>query len=128
MPGSQSQQPVLKPTVPPVPTMTNATVIPVLENAPLVNPRFSEELSEDITAMPLTLPDFANDVKPFLINPNLWPRWIFTDRRRYAQAKAQGWRNATQKDFKLNYANLTPFAEEGGTKYINGDLILMLID
>jgi len=78
--------------------------------------------------MPLTLPDFANDVRPFLVNPNLWPRWIFTDRRRFAQAKAQGWRVAQKRDLKPGYANLTPYEEEGGTKYINGDLILMLID
>jgi hypothetical protein len=76
----------------------------------------------------LTLPDFANDVKPFLVNPNLWPRWIFTDKRRYAQAKAQGWRNCVKTDLKPGYANLSPYSEEGGTKYINGDLILMVID
>src|SRR5262249_44182204 len=51
-----------------------------------------------------------------------------TDRRRYSQAKAQGFRNATARDFKPGFSNLSPFSEEGGTKFINGDLILMLID
>ena len=117
---------------PPVPTMTTASTIPPLE--PLTprsgDPRYRipDELAEDIQARPLTLPDFANDVKPYLVNPNLWPRWIFTDKRRYAQAKAQGWRNCTTADLKPGYAALSPYSEEGGTKYINGDLILMVIN
>lgn len=121
MPSSQSNQPS-------VPTMTNASLIPQLETAPPRNPRVIEELGEDIVALPLGAPDFANDVKPYLVNPGLHPRWIFTDRRRFAQAVAQGWRVCKQTDLKPGYAKLTPFAEEGGTKYINGDLILMLIN
>jgi hypothetical protein len=113
-------------------TLTNTMTIPKLEDitSPTGDPRLriADELAEDIVARPLTLPDFANDVKPFLVNPNLWPRWIFTDKRRYAQAKAQGWRNCVRADLKPGYANLSPYSEEGGTKYINGDLILMLID
>jgi hypothetical protein len=107
--------------------MTSASLIP--EMPPPRSPYApADELSEDIMATPLGAPDFANDVKPFLTNPNLHPRWIFTDRRRYTQAKSQGWRNATKKDFKPTFQALCPFEEEGGTKYINGDLILMVID
>lgn len=122
MPVSQSQSNPLKP---PVPTMTNASVIPPLEEMPVHNPRFSEELAEDIVARPMTLPDFVNVP---LANPNLAARWIFTDKRRFAQAKAQGWRVAQKRDVKAGYGALTPFEEEGGTKFINGDLILMVID
>jgi len=108
--------------------MTSASLIQPLEPIPVRNPRQIEELQEDIVARPLGAPDFANDVKPFLVNPNLHPRWIFTDRRRFAQATAQGWRVCKKQDLKPGYAKLTPFEEEGGTKYINGDLILMLMD
>ena len=108
-----------------VPAMTNASVIPPLEQPAPRNPRFIEEFADDIVARPLTLPDF---VSVQLANPMLSARWIFTDRRRYAQAKAQGWRNAQKKDLKPSYQALTPYEEEGGTKYINGDLILMVID
>jgi hypothetical protein len=106
--------------------MTNESLIPPLEQAPLRGGRLpAEELSEDIVARPMTLPDFVNVP---LANPNLCARWIFTDRRRFAQAKAQGWRVAKRGDIKPGHANLTPYEEEGGTKYINGDLILMVID
>jgi hypothetical protein len=83
------------------------------------------ELDDDIVARPMTLPDFVNVP---LASPNLAARWIFTDPRRFAQAKAQGWRVAKKTDVKPGYASLTPYEEEGGTKYINGDLILMVID
>lgn len=128
MPDTPSKPPFNTATQkPPVPTMTSASLIPPLEPPPQRDPRApADELGADITARPLTLPDFANDIKPYLRNQNLWPRWIFTDKRRYAQAKAQGWRNAVQADFKPGYSS--PYVEEGGTKYINGDLILMLID
>jgi hypothetical protein len=127
MPDSQSpsKQTVKPSAAPPVPTMTNATVIPSLEDMPRSNPRLSEELADDIVARPMTLPDFVNVP---LANPTLAARWIFTDRRRFAQAKAQGWRVAQKRDVKPGYAALVPFEEEGGTKYINGDLILMVID
>jgi hypothetical protein len=117
------------PQQPPVPTMTSASMVPPLEEVPL-RPfgAPADELAEDIVARPLGAPDFANDVKPFLVNPNLHPRWIFTDRRRFSQAIAQGWRVAKKADLKPGYAKLSPFEAEGGTKYINGDLILMLID
>lgn len=117
------------PQQPPVPTMTSASLIPPLEPPP--TPQLYEpapELAEDIVAKPLGAPDFAQDIKPYLANPNLWPRWIFTDRRRYSQAIAQGWRNAKVSDFKPGFAKLNPFSAEGGTKFINGDSILMLID
>jgi len=80
-------------------------------------------MADDIVARPLTLPDFV-DVP--LVNPGLVARWIFTDRRRFSQAKAQGWRVAKKTDVKPGY--LSPYEEEGGTKYVNGDLVLMVID
>lgn len=110
---------------PPVPTMTNESLIPTLERPPLQNPRMSDELAEDIVAKPMILPEFTNVP---LANPGLAARWIFTDKRRFAQARAQGWRVAKKADVKPGYQALTPFEEEGGTKYINGDLILMVID
>lgn len=111
---------------PEVPTMTNDSVLgpppPRPRNAP------PEELAEDIVAKPLSMPEFAANVQPYLVNQNLAARWIFTDRRRYSQARAQGFRNCTKQDLKPSFALLSPFEEEGGTKFINGDLILMLID
>jgi hypothetical protein len=111
---------------PPVPTMTNASLIPPLEEVTSRGGfQRAAELDEDIVARPMTLPDFVNVP---LANPNLAARWIFTDKRRFAQAKAQGWRVAKKSDVKQGYAALSPFEEEGGTKYINGDLVLMVID
>lgn len=122
-----------QPIEPDVPTMTSASTIPPLGEGWTVRGRQAikgapAELAEDIVARPLVLPDFMMDVRRHLVNPNLWPRWIFTDRRRYAQACAQGWRNAKQSDFKAGFMQLSPYSEEGGTKYVNGDLVLMLID
>lgn len=125
-PATPIGKPLMSSQQPPVPTMTNASLIPELPPRTSFTP--AEELGEDITALQMGAPDFANDIKPFLKNPGLHPRWIFTDRRRFAQAKAQGWRVATKNDLKDSYTKLSPFEEEGGTKYINGDLILMLID
>jgi hypothetical protein len=115
-----------RPNKPPVPTMTNESLIPPLEEQ-AVRGGYQRplELDDDITARPMQLPDFVNVP---LANPNLSARWIFTDRRRFAQAKAQGWRVAKTSDIKPGYAALTPFSEEGGTKFVNGDLILMVID
>lgn len=111
---------------PPVPTMTNESLIPPLEPTQVRGGHQRPlELDDDIVARPMTLPDFVNVP---LANPNLSARWIFTDRRRFAQAKAQGWRVAKTTDIKPGYASLSPFAEEGGTKFINGDLILMVTD
>lgn len=111
------------------PTMVNPTSRNVVEEGK--QKPTAPELQDDIIAMPLSMPDFANDIQPQLVNQNLWPRWIFTDRRRYAQAKSQGFRNCTKQDLKPEFTENNPFEEfekEGGTKYINGDVILMLID
>lgn len=107
---------------PAVPTMTTASLVPPEPPRPR-DPRVAAELAEDIVARPMTMPDFI-DVP--LVNPNLAARWMFTDRRRFSQAKAQGWRVAKKTDVKAGF--LSPYEEEGGTKYINGDLILMVID
>lgn len=128
-----------EPITPETPTMTSASTIPPIDEDQIDAAwqvrgrqarygRVAPELGEDIVARPLVLPDFMMDVQRHLANPNLWPRWIFSDRRRYAQACAQGWRNARQSDFKPGFMQLSPYSEEGGTKYVNGDLILMLID
>lgn len=108
------------------PAMTSASAIPPLEERRRMP--LPPELGEDIVARPLIAPDFIMDIKKYMVNPNLWPRWIFTDRRRYSQALSQGWRPAKATDFKPGFAKLSPYSEEGGTKFINGDLILMLID
>jgi hypothetical protein len=118
MASPNPQQPA---NAPAVPTMTTASMVP--PDPTPVNPHKAAELAEDIVARPLTLPDFV-DVP--LVNPSLAARWIFTDRRRFSQAKAQGWRVAKKTDLKPGY--LSPYEEEGGTKYVNGDLILMVID
>lgn len=119
-------KPLISSAAKPVPTMTNESLIPALE-VPEVRGGMQRaaELDDDIVARPLTMPDFINVP---LANPNLSARWIFSDRRRFAQAKAQGWRVAKKSDIKLGYQSLTPYEEEGGTKYINGDLVLMVID
>jgi hypothetical protein len=121
---------------PEFPTMVNpATVLepvviegPRLAFDPVTGKPTAPELQDDIIAMPLTLPDFVQNIQSYLVNQALTPRWIFTDRRRYAQARAQGWRNCTKQDLKPGFASLCPYEEEGGTKYITGDLILMLIE
>lgn len=87
-----------------------------------------EEMADDIVALPLSMPDFANNIQPHLVNQNLVPRWIFTDRRRYAEARSQGFRNCTRADLKADFATLNPYEEDAGLKYVNGDLILMLTD
>lgn len=122
-----------EPVAPEVPTMTSASTIPPIDEAWRARGRrrvkaAAPELAEDIVSRPLVLPDFMMDIQRHLANPNLWPRWIFNDRRRYAQALSQGWRNAKQSDFKPGFMQLSPYSEEGGTKYVNGDLTLMLID
>jgi len=105
--------------------MTNETLIPALEDIQLPPGWMpAPELDESIEAKPMVLPDFVHVP---LANPTLSARWVFTDRRRFQQAKAQGWRVATKQDIKQGYANLSPFEEEGGTKFINGDLVLMVI-
>lgn len=111
---------------PEVPTMVNPIPLEPMVRRPVGAP--PEELAADIVAAPLTGPDFANDIQSYLVNQSLSCRWIFTDRRRYAEAKSQGWRNATAQDLKPGFATLNPFSEEGGTKFINGDLILMVIE
>ncbi len=108
---------------PAVPTMTSASLIPPAPEVPPINGRYPAELSEDITAMPLAAPMFS-DIP--LKNDQRIGRWIFTDRRRFAQALAQGWVVTKPTDVKPGY--VSPYAAEGGTKYINGDLIHMHID
>jgi hypothetical protein len=106
--------------------MTNQSILEPLVRKDIKAP--PDELAQDIEAKPLSMPEFTCDIQGYLVNQQLAARWIFTDRRRYAQAKAQGFRNCTKQDLKPGFATLNPFEEEGGTKYINGDLILMVID
>lgn len=108
--------------IPQEPTVTDADVPRYRDGRPI-----PEELRDDsLVAMPLVMPDF---IDPQLANPNLSKRWInfkAGEGLRYNQCLAQGWRNATQADLKPN--QLSPYKKEGGTKFINGDLILMVID
>jgi hypothetical protein len=107
--------------------MTTAQAIPKDPVEVPYNP-FSRapELGDDIVAAPLVMPDFIN-VPP--ARPDIAFRWInykAGDGLRFTQAQAQGWAVAQAIDVKGNY--LTPYKKEGGSKYINGDLILMKID
>lgn len=104
---------------------------PVITSAALargpLSPRIdAPELSDSIVAKPLVMPDFIH-VKS--ANPNVSFRWInykAGDGLRYSQAQAQGWANATSKDVAPGC--LGSYIREGGTKIVNGDLILMKID
>jgi len=126
LPGKPAQ-------TPPVPTMTNQSVIPGLESQEPYNQHGwtpAAELGENIVARPMSTPDgFVNmPSEKYLVNPTLTARGIFTDKRRFAQAKAQGWRLATKADIKPGaLISFAAFEEEGGTKYLNGDLVLMVI-
>jgi hypothetical protein len=95
------------------------------EPTPNVNPRYIPELDDSIVAGPLVDPDFANVIPA---NPNVSFRWInykAGDGLRFAQAQAQGFIVATKADVKHG---ADPYIREGGSKYVNGDLILMKID
>src|SRR5579859_1447283 len=85
------------------------------------------ELAEDIRAIPLVAPDFTN---PELKNPDVIGRWIEFKARdgfRYQQALSQGYVPVTLSDLK-DPNDLKVYCKEAGTKYINGDVILMKID
>src|SRR6266566_6913894 len=102
------------------PTMVNP--IPADPNPGRVT---APELDDNIIARPLIMPDFVN-VKPK--SPDVSFRWIefkARDGLRYSQALAQGWTNVTIHD--VTPGVLSPYVREGGTKFINGDLILMKI-
>lgn len=110
--------------------MTNETLIPQLEDIAMP-PGWTPapELSDDIVARPMVMPSFANmPPEKYLANPTLTARWIFSDKRRFAQAKSQGWRVAVKTDVVARFQTaFEAYAEEGGTKFINGDVILMVI-
>jgi len=93
------------------------------------NPRriTAPELDEDIKAIPLVAPDFTN---PEFKSPDIIGRWIefkARDGLRYQQALAQGYVPVTLQDLK-DPNSLKVYCREAGTKYINGDVILMKID
>lgn len=85
------------------------------------------ELADDIVARPLVAPDFTN---PKPKNPNVCFRWIEFKARdgfRYQQCIAQGFSVAKKEDL-ANPEAFTVYSREMGTKFINGDVILMKID
>ena len=104
-------------------TMTNAML-----NQPPRAPRITaEELDETIVAKPLVTPDFANIKSK---NPGVSFRWVefkAQDGLRFSQAQAQGWVTATEQDVMIDGV-ISPYKKDGGTKFINGDLILMKMD
>jgi len=108
---------------PPVPTMTSQSVIPPIAPAS-VSPGVPEELGADIIARPLVMPDFIN-IRPAPTAKDLSFRWIYNDIRRVSQCKAQGWRVATSAD--VDKGQLSPYVQNGGAQFLNGDLILMCI-
>jgi hypothetical protein len=90
-------------------------------------------IDENIVAAPLIEPDFVQNVRPK--NPAIALRWILNrlDMRdggsnylRLEQAKSQGYAIATAAD--LVDGGPTAYSRDNGTKFINGDLILMKID
>lgn len=107
----------------------DATVNPVSarapgERAPVIN---APELDAEIVARPLVGTDFLN---PIPKNPNICFRWIEHKARdgfRYHQCLAQGYAVAVAADIQ-NVNDFQLFNREAGTKFINGDLILMKID
>jgi hypothetical protein len=85
------------------------------------------ELDENITAKPLVAFDFTN---PEPKNPNICFRWVEFKARdgfRFHQCLSQGFAVANVHDVK-NANLLKMYEREAGTKFINGDLILMKID
>lgn len=109
--------------------MNNPTVNPVPPRAPGERPPQinAPELDAGIVARPLVGNEFL-DPRPK--NPAVIFRWIEHKARdgfRYHQCLAQGYAVATEADIQ-NPEQLQVFNREGGTKFINGDLILMKID
>ena len=113
---------------PPVPTMTSASLESPEDPRDLYEGRGgyapAPELAENITARPMSAPSFTN-ITPSIMGRGLSFRWMFTDIRRQSQVRAQGWRNATSKDIEGGGTN--PYSIEGGSKFVDGDLILMCI-
>jgi len=104
-------------------TMTSA----MMSQQPRAQQITAEELDEDIVAKPLVTPDFANIKSK---NPNVSFRWIefkAQDGLRFSQAQAQGWQVATEQDIVLDNV-ISPYRKDGGSKFINGDIILMKMD
>lgn len=102
--------------------MTNKMITSVPRTPQITAP----ELDEAIIAKPLVTPDFV-DIRPK--NPNVSFRWVefkAQDGMRLSQAQAQGWQTATQLD--IADGSLSPFRRDNGSKFINGDLILMKMD
>lgn len=123
------KQPEPKTPAPPTqPTMTTSSLQSPNDPQDLYDGRGgyapAPELGKEITARPMIAPNFV-DIKPSISGRNLSFRWMFTDQRRFSQVKAQGWRIATKTD--VANADLSPYLTEGGSKFINGDLVLMCI-
>lgn len=117
-----------KPVIPPAAAAANPDIVAT------VNKTVSEAM-EEIVAAPLIEPDFVQNVKP--VNPNLSLRWVLyriemvTDNGRishlrFEKALAQGYQVATDKD--LVGGGPAAYKRDNGTKFVNGDLILMKID
>ena len=86
---------------------------------------------DSIVAAPLNSPDFVHLIPA---NPDVTFRWVLhtlykqdgsQNNIRFEKAKVEGYAIATQADIKNPPME---YARDGGTKFINGDLILMKID
>lgn len=89
-------------------------------------------MDDNIVAMPLNDPDFTTNVKPK--NPDISLRWVLyslgmrdgtASYLRFEKAKTQGYVVATAADL------VNPpmaYSVDNGTKFVNGDLVLMKID
>lgn len=104
-------------------TMTTQNAIP----KPPAAPKSATVETDEIVARPLQMPDFVS-LKPK--NKNIRLRWInFKVGRdqstlRYDQALAQGYENAHVSDL---VSCPQAYIKDGGSKVINGDVILMKI-
>lgn len=114
-----------------VPTIGSAN-LPKIPPPPGASMPVTEAVLPDdqIEARPLMAPDFIN-YKPR--NPNHSLRWVNfsvgekASSLRYEQAQAQGFQNAALTDVSLATPVAPSYVRDGGSKIINGDLILMKI-
>jgi hypothetical protein len=108
--------------------MNKALVNPIPPDPNMSRTRIdAPELDNSIVARPLVAPDFTN---PKPKNSNVIFRWIEFKARdgfRFQQCLTQGYVVATINDL-ANPEKFIVYNKEQGTKFINGDVILMKID
>lgn len=116
------------------PAITSANIPrPVTTTVAQTAAKVATSAVDQIVAAPLIEPDFVN-IKPN--NPDVSFRWVLhtlykkdgtQSILRFEQAKAQGYIVATKADIQPGCVPVA-YERDNGTKYVNGDLILMKID